>query len=685
MSIRRYDKDHLREHACVELATQESIFPPEPEDMLCFWTLHETENALVDLRVFARGEFGESGIRATHFSGRPLLITQLVPAIRAHLLGMRRANVHTCTDSLKVWWSILDAVEAAAASTGQHMDRVRDVRQLTEAHYLMAHQRRGIGQTRFTKFLLFANLTLAKLGARQLYWDSPESPSPLRRLPPDEHVKALRIGLKREWQKTLRRWELADGWRSGAIAPSGPEEVRLFKHYCHFDAIREKLGKVLPSQKELAGGDQNFTRKTKLLCNVMKNGLFPDRWDADAAFHQCLSATGWNPCTLYGLDATKNILHTHPKNPDQFLLNGETYELAGAKPRAGGREQIVIGLWKTTVGAGYIIRKMLERTAPLRALLLQELSVERARYAEMNDSGAGRAVLNAQFVRIQKLKAGCLSVWLYADQFACINWLKDKNVVSYSVKGRVKATYLSMLTLKINAQRADRGVPPIEGLTPSDFRDAFATYVYRQSGGNILAVMRLLNHASVRSSQLYVDNNILNAENNATYLKFVNTLFGELEQGRIDLTILAHLVRHGEVTPEMLERLDEYRRLQKSRIMVACKDPRNPPPNIDRGADGRKLCGPQRCLLCKENAIFLPESLDGIAMRVEELLALQRVLPMETWFKSHFPEELKNGMAILRLWDATPVAQARAKWADAIAAGGHYVPGLSTMNDALET
>jgi hypothetical protein len=680
MSIRRYEKDHLREHAGVELAMQQSISPPEPEDTLCFWTLHETENTLADLRIFAQGE---SGKRVTHFSGRPHLIRQLTPAIRAGLLGLRRGSVKTYLNTLRVWWRILDVVEAAAADTGQPMDRVEDVRQLTEVHCQMAH-RSGMRNGNFSLFRTFANLTLTNLGARQLYWDSPERLKPQRYLPPDEHVKTLRIGLKREWQKTLRRWELADGWRSGAIVPSGPEEVRLYEHYSHFDAMREKLGKALPSYQEISAGDSNFSRNTGLTLGIMNGGLFPDRWDADAAYYQCLSMTGWNPGTLFGLDATRDILRTHPKNLKQFLLNDETYELTGAKPRAGGREQTVIGLWKTTVGAGYIIRKMLERTAPLRAELLQELSAERARYAEMTDSGAAEDALNAKYIQVQELEAGCRSVWLYVDWKWRINWLKDSTTQSFSTDDGRRKPYIFMLTLRINAQRADRGEPPIEGLAAGDFRDAFATYVYHQSGGNILAVMRLLNHASIRSSQCYVDNNILNAENNAAYLKFVNTLFGELKQGRLDLSILAYLVRHGEVTPAMLERLGEYRLLQKSRIMVACKDPRNPPLAIDRDMDGRRLCGPQRCLLCKKNAIFLPESLDGIAMRVEELLALQTALPIETWFKSNFPDELENGEAVLRLWDAKRVVEARAKWANAIAAGEHYVPGLSAMNDALE-
>ena len=52
--------------------------------------------------------------------------------------------------------------------------------------------------------------------------------------------------------------------------------------------------------------------------------------------------------------------------------------------------------------------------------------------------------------------------------------------------------YLDALTQGLNAERA--GDDQIETLTLSDLRDAFALWVWRATGGNILAVMKALQH-----------------------------------------------------------------------------------------------------------------------------------------------------------------------------------------------
>jgi hypothetical protein len=81
-------------------------------------------------------------------------------------------------------------------------------------------------------------------------------------------------------------------------------------------------------------------------------------------------------------------------------------------------------------------------------------------------------------------------------------------------------------------------------------------------------------------------------------------------------------------------------------------------------------------MLCVEHAVLLPESMDGIAMRAQELQALQGVLPVEIWIEEHYDIELKNNLMALRKFDLNQVLATRKKWAQAIAAGEHFVPGL---------
>jgi hypothetical protein len=83
--------------------------------------------------------------------------------------------------------------------------------------------------------------------------------------------------------------------------------------------------------------------------------------------------------------------------------------------------------------------------------------------------------------------------------------------------------------------------------------------------------------------------------------------------------------------------------------------------------------------------VILPESLAGVAMRVEELEAIQRAISVETWLASDYRQELSNGLDVLRLFSADDVRNARTLWAQAIGAGVHRIPGLHHMPGQKET
>ena len=228
-----------------------------------------------------------------------------------------------------------------------------------------------------------------------------------------------------------------------------------------------------------------------------------------------------------------------------------------------------------------------------------------------------------------------------------------------------------------NARREENNetlLPPIPHVTAKDFRVWFADYVYRASNGNMLHVKRALNHARLGTSSGYTDTNILNQNASDAARRFLNILVGELDIGRVDLTILANLYRYGVVTPEQEKTLVQLRTLPKSRMNVACKDALHPPAHLK--ATANELCDVQRCMLCFEHAVLLPESLGGIAMRLEELRTLQGFLPIETWIEERYDIELKNNLMALRKFDLNQVLTARKTWAAAIACGDHYVPGL---------
>ncbi len=679
MSIRHYKKDQLKERAGVELATPEPPSLPEYRDFLKFWTEHPTENMLVDLNLFAVGEFErprgavENQWRGP-FTGRPQLIHQLAPTIKEICFGFSNESVRSLYAAFRGWWRLLDAVENEAAERKQAMTRVNDVRQLQPMHAEFALKSK-MRQPKFNLFLACANSVRKSLGSPILHWRAPRSAKPKRCLPPEDQVHALRVALKQAWEAVRRNWAWLDKVRAEGFEPQSDEEASRLRHWLHFKAKQLATNKALPTSAEICDGKSTsqFIEKTGMSLSKMRSTAFPTRWDVDAAFHLCLANTGWNPAVLYSLNAENKeiFLRKHHKDDGRYLL-------IGTKAKAGGREQPVSGLWKTRWGPGRIIQDWMERVEPLREQLKAEVAQARKLFAHMEQDGASPDQLSRQLNTIQSLEAGCRSVWLYVSAGGDILWLAQRDSGGYRLNDK-QASYLHIIIEQLNRERAAKGNSPIPSVTQSDFRDIFATFLWRQSGGNLFVVMRLLNHARFSTTERYVDNTILNAERDQQARAFLDHLFFELGKGRVDIAILTHLQRHGAVTPEMETRLQEFRGLQRSRIGIACKDPTHPPLEIQPNSDGRRLCAPQRCLLCKPHAVILPESLPGVAMRVEELEAIQRAVSVETWLASDYRHELSNGLDVLRLFPSDDVRSARVFWAEAIGAGTHRIPGISHL------
>jgi hypothetical protein len=696
MSIKKYDKDHLKKHAGVALAAMVRIEAPESDDPLVFWTQHEKYPCEVNLHPFAIGHEEASrtqggGRKSYPFAARPELIRQLAPAITEILLYAAKATVDGYLNALRDWWRVADAVEASAANAGQPMTRVEDVRLMTNVHCDFAH-RSGMTRQIFGKFRTLVDMTRAALGVRQTYWESPEETKIQKHIPPEEHRRVLRFAIKRVCRSVLERWAQYDQFSQIATEPDDPQEAYLYRHLLHMRNVQKKTGIALPTFDELCDGfDRTTLAKRGISMRLLRESVFPSHRDADAVWHLCLLNTGWNPSTLTSLDITKRFLFDHFKDDPndshrRFVLSPQTYELTGEKERAGGKEQVVIGQWKTQDGPGHLIKTFLNRVAPLRELLKKQHAKEKLRYEEMHLDKTGYEARTTQFARVKALEMGLRSVWLYVNRSGNIDWISTELQKSGFVNG--KQVYfmhevvhlLNIDRAAVNAQLAiSNGVQhtplaSIPNVSPSEFRVWFADFVYRTSNGSILQVKKALNHSLLRTTSGYVDTNIRNQEASDAARGFLNILVAELDVGRVDLTILAHLYRHGELSSEQVELLNHARALPKSRMNVACKDALHPPSHIKATPD--KACDEQRCLLCLENAVLLPESLDGIAMRVEELRAMQGFLPIGTWAEDRYDIELKNNLTALRKFDLNKVLASRKKWAHLIACGEHYVPGL---------
>jgi hypothetical protein len=693
VSIGKKNKDNLKSHAAVALAT-----PPmalKSDDPLLFWTNHPAENALIDLRPFADGE-AESphprggGIWGGPFAGRPKLIAELAPAIQARCALRTYGQFKKYAHALRAWWRLLDKLETNVDAHGVQFTRVDSLAHLNEFHEAAAH-REGLSSGQFGAFLLIVNDARRLLHLPVLLWVVPKPDDPDRTLIPEDQAREIKTAIKQDWESVRRTWvrndaiiEEAERRAAGKTPAYLDEEGEyLLKNFQHFQSIRKRYCCVLPSSEQLADGlSKQSLSHYGLALKLMRSIMFPTVEEADIAFHLALMNSGWNPSTMMRLDAlSPTVVAAHPKSESQVVLsvNEEEYaSIQADKPRARGKTQFCTGLKKHTSSPPAIVASQLQRVRLLREILIEEHKVASNELACLQAAGERHDVIQQQVMRVQKLREGCMSVWLYVSPQGKINWLKYPGA-RYERSGRSAKpiSYLWLVLERLNTNRAAKGRAIIPYVTPSDFRDIYARWVYTKSGGNILAVMMALGHSSPRSTGRYLDNNIFSAENDEHAKRFMSHLFSELERGRMDLTILTQLVRHGSITQEMESRLEEYRKLKRSRVGAGCADPRHPPSQIAPGHTKGRLCGSHRCLKSCPHAKFLPESLDGIAMRVEELQEKSYHLPRETWIRGEFEEELDTGEYLLStLYSPGAVAAAREKWRQRIASGTHLIPGL---------
>lgn len=700
MTIGRKDKDHLKHYAGVALVSP--ILANKSDDPLRFWTNHPTENTLVDLHVFDDGERSNPGRGKWRgpFTGRPELTKQLAPALEARLQLLSSSSAKGHTTCLRMWWRLFDQLEKVPLPDGRQVARVVTIADLNELHANAARQN-GMDRTNFRLFVSLVNDACRLIKPKPLpilRWTSPKGGEPIRNLIPEDQVRDLRTALKQGWERVRKTWARNDAIRQeaarcgagGGTVDLSEREEHLLENWVHFQRIQEQTGRLLPTTEQIYDGrtPQYFCeRRMELL--VMRAILFPTEEECDIAYHLALQGSGWNPSTMARIDADNPFLVSdHPKDSAQLVLAVEEQDTIHAdKPRANHKTQFFTALKKDSASPPVIVATYLKRVEPLREILKQEHAAAVEELTRLQRTGGDDKAIETQYKLVQKLGQGCRSVWLYVRKNGAVSWLNCTNFQRYTVGGRggPKISYLDRVLGYLNARRAEVGKPKIGKVTPSDFRDIFARQVYLKTGGNIIAVMLALGHSSSTSTVAYLENNIFSAENDEHALRFMTHLFAELGQGRVDLTILAQLVRHGPLTPEMEVRLQEYRKLMRSRIGAGCADPRRPPPQVAPSHVAGRLCGTHRCLKDCPHAKFLPESLDGIAMRVEELMAMSDHVPREMWLRGEFEEELKAGEYLLdTLYEREVVAAKREMWRERIASGEHLIPGLGRITQLQE-
>ncbi|MBW0169689.1 MAG: hypothetical protein KXJ61_05615 [Hydrogenophaga sp.] len=575
--------------------------------------------------------------------------------------------------ALREWWRLFDVVEGDLADHGVPSQKVRSVKDIGELHRQRAfddNMRRGP----FGAVLAAINIARKAQGLRQLLWSRPAFRPRARHLPPESQVREVRIALKHGWFATLDRWQTADELLAGR-EPTDAEELRLLRNYRMLEAAQLHAGQPRPRKDEVLNGRNasSFYADGFSLSDMFR-GRYPDAEDIRYAFYLCLASTGWNPSVLLTIDANSGFIETHPKDPTRYLLRG--YK---ARSRS---EQYSEGLYKSQGSAGVVIQTLISRTEPLRVQLRKELNRQEFEYQRMLRDGEPAEQLDAQRKVVTKLQIGVSSPWLYvATSTDEIVWL-DPNLSVYAkgVNGGEGTSFLDGLIGRLNADRSrDQQIAP---MTAGDFRDAFAAYAYRISGGMVLYVMKALGHKSPQSTQIYLNKTQLNDQSVELFRTFSNALWSEIKvHKRLDPTIVAKCSRDGEANAVERARLDSYRTLSRSRIGVGCKDPTRPPAHIAPNfrVDGRAMCHVQRCMLCLEHAVIFPDSLPGLTKRLAELRAIQRRMSVIAFLESSFGQEMENTELALSGFNDDAVAASVRDWESRIYDGTHFVIDLDGL------
>ncbi|USX25323.1 hypothetical protein NHH73_22370 [Oxalobacteraceae bacterium OTU3CINTB1] len=634
-------------------------------DPLLFWTLHETP-VLVDLHQFADGVTSTYKMKTgpqMAIRGRPLLIFALAPIIRQLVEYYSTATISGYIATFRRWWRMFDEVERLSIVDGTPTMLVNTVSDINGVYRQMALDD-GMDHRTFTGFVRVVEIWRIENDCPPLYWLAPEKKDPKRLLPPQWQIDEYRFALKHKWFSACRRWEKTDQLISG-VAPIDNNEGWLLENYLWFQSAIDAAGQARPGPAYLQTSTYAF-KSRDLNAAVMLEGYYPSAEDIRVAFHLCLASTGWNPSVLLALDINDEFLVPHPKDPKRYLLYGY-------KAR-GDMEVITEGLFRSQGSAGVILQTLLHRTAGLRAQVQARLISLEKRYAKMQKVNVTARELNEIRQEIESLTHTVRSPWLYVNlNSSDVRHLNPNNFGRDETGGR----FLRNIADEINTRQPD--IKKIAYLKSGDFRDAFAGYAYRSSGGFILAVMKVLQHKQLRSTQRYLDNTVMNEESAQQYAGFSNAFFTEMiTTGRVDPTIIAKLSRDHDITDKDRARLEQYRTLQRSRIGVGCKDPKNPPKRIAPNfkADGKRLCPTQRCTLCIENAVILSDSLPGLCKRLSELKHIKATVSVAVFETSSFAEELENTTSALTLFDKYDVETGINHWDAEIAANRHRVVDL---------
>ncbi|HDR9153354.1 TPA: hypothetical protein QDA88_005783, partial [Burkholderia vietnamiensis] len=542
----------------------------------------EFRASLLDEFKVGRGEATGRGSRAWKggFRGRPELIADLLPAIKLRH-GMEKLFVFkSVLTALRNWWRFLDSCHDIAP-----VDRIEDIDDLHGALQV----RDGVQKQSTMLFLSLVNDARRSKGLPRLYWPTPESPTAMLDLPNPSHIGAIYHELKRGVYEMFHRFEIADrfaeegeNWdqreeeREWGSAWSEKDIHATYRGFCARIGNPTASPSVCRAKMTMPCVAWTYNTKAAIF------GRFPSRSDIQDCFCLFLLRTGWNASTALNI----NVEHEadwfclHPTSPAHHIVKS-------VKSR-GNTTQIAIGLNRSSLSPGNLLRFLAARTEPLREVLRSELSTLLAEPGELR-------VRN----RIAELRRCLRSPWLFVSS-KDYSKIQALDATSYALESQGR-TKLHQIIRELNGNRPASDQIPLLAL--GDFRDAYISFAYEQSGYSWLVAQLAAGHGSHESLATYLRKRRWKAHGETKFRDFGNAMWREIEIHRaVDPAILAVWVQRGEVSDEQRYRWLAHK--DRTRVGMGCRNFRKPPYRIAPDHIEGRGCRTQRCTLCEFGVVF---------------------------------------------------------------------------------
>lgn len=619
------------------------------------------------------------------FSGRPGLAEALWPAIQASYRGKSSKTLRQYLFNLRTFWRFLDVYEAWSDTTVQ----------LPQCNELLGslwrHPPSKDAWTPVRRVILSNVGAILRLSHRiagtekTFFWPVlPKEPVDGKDIADQVQAKAALNLLKREAQAIYARWKRAD-----QLASQGRNLLVCTRNDSNQLGFRPTEADFHATYRAfiLSSGDPSPTAETLYAALGVKDGKRPTFWkarftDLQAGLYPtmddlcCLSQlfmarTGWNASTTYSLDI--NNSNWAVRLPGDLDL----YRIESWKDRSHAWQDTVCR-GRLTTGPYHIVSALLGRTAPLRALIRFDMG--RVSGALVQDA------LRSPWLAVgtKRVSGRVLSLKADASDGSPHRWWRTK----IEQHNRFAAEWNCLVDIEsshgLAAQKNQskslapalqhRKVQIPKNMTPSDWRDIYAGFVFVDSSYSWLLTQWALGHKRLASTRHYLRNRLWRRFSEGKLLEAQVEIFAHLEAGELDHAVLRCKLDLGvEPTAEDRKRLEAFRdRLKRQEITPSgyhCGLPLNPPPEMDPGnpSDGtmRARCG-ARCPCCP---IGLAVDPDYMTKTLVALRLKRRDMSVAAWDESQYPAEIEMLEYDLQQWSEEHIAGRIAHWEAEFAAG----------------